>query len=63
MVVGALLEGMSIRACERLFGMNRDTIDRLILEVGDRCQTFMDVNIVSVQCKTSRSMKFGALLA
>ena len=50
MVVNALLEGMSIRACERLFNMNRDTIDRLILEVGGRCQRFMDANIVNVDC-------------
>ncbi|MDA8564182.1 hypothetical protein N9L06_07015 [Mariniblastus sp.] len=48
MVIGMLLEGMSIRACERLTSMNRDTIDRLILEVGDRCQTFMEYNITNV---------------
>ena len=50
MVIGMLLEGMSIRACERLTGMNRDTIDRLILEVGERCQNFMDYNIQNVSC-------------
>ncbi len=46
MVIGLLLEGMSIRACERLTSMNRDTIDRLILEVGERCQNFLDYNVV-----------------
>ena len=50
MVVGMLLEGMSIRACERLTSMNRDTIDRLILEVGEKCQNFMDHNIQDVYC-------------
>ena len=50
LVVGMLLEGTSIRACERLTNMNRDTIDRLILEVGGRCQRFMDANIVNVDC-------------
>lgn len=50
MVIGMLLEGMSIRACERLTNMNRDTIDRLILEVGERCQNFMDYNIQNVYC-------------
>ena len=50
LVVGMLLEGTSIRACERLTSMNRDTIDRLILEVGGRCQRFMDANIVNVDC-------------
>ena len=50
LVINALLEGMSIRACERLFNMNRDTIDKLILVVGERCQNFMDHNIVDVRC-------------
>ena len=49
-VVGMLLEGMSIRACERLTNMNRDTIDRLIIVVGERCQNFMDENIQGVYC-------------
>ncbi len=51
MVIGMLLEGTSIRACERLTGMNRDTIDRLILEVGEQCQIFMDYNLVDVYCE------------
>ena len=38
MALGMLLEGMSIRAVERLTGLNRDTIDDLILTVGDNCQ-------------------------
>ena len=50
MVINALLEGMSIRACERLFSMNRDTIDKLILVVGEKCQNFMDHNIQNVYC-------------
>ena len=50
LVINALLEGMSIRACERLFNMNRDTIDKLILVVGEKCQNFMDHNIQDVYC-------------
>ena len=50
LVINMLLEGTSIRACERLTNMNRDTIDRLILEVGQRCQNFMDDHIVDVRC-------------
>ena len=50
LVIGGLLEGMSIRACERLFNMNRVTIDRLILVVVEKCQNFMDHNIQNVSC-------------
>lgn len=48
LVVNMLLEGMSILACERSTNMNRNTIDRLILEVGGRCQDFMDDNTQNV---------------
>ena len=40
-VLGMLLEGMSIRACERLTGMKRDTICDLILTVGENCERFL----------------------
>lgn len=47
-VLGMLLEGMSIRACERLTGVNRDTICDLILTVGDNCARFLDANVHNV---------------
>ena len=50
MVIGGLLEGLSIRAASRLFGMDKDTICRLVLEVGESCQNFLDYNIVDVPC-------------
>lgn len=36
-----LLDGMSIRACERCEGVNRNTLCDLILTVGERCRDFM----------------------
>ena len=47
LVIGALLEGVSIRGAGRLFNVDRDTIGRLILEAGERCQNYMDTNIVN----------------
>lgn len=46
--INLLLEGTSIRACERLTGLNRDTICDLILVVGDNCQRFLDSTIRNV---------------
>jgi len=40
--LGMILEGMSIRATERLTGLHRDTIDDLILLVGENCQRLLD---------------------
>jgi len=47
-VIGMLLEGMSIRACERLTGMKRDTICDLILVAGENCERFLESAIQNV---------------
>jgi transposase-like protein/IS1 family transposase len=41
-VLSMLLEGMSVRSCERLTGMHRDTILSLMLEAGTNCRRFME---------------------
>lgn len=51
-VLGMLLEGMSIRACERITGMKRDTICDLVLLVGQKCQAFLKDAIRDVPAKT-----------
>ena len=50
-VLHLLLEGMSIRACERITGMNRDTICSLILVAGESVERFMLENIKDVEAK------------
>lgn len=47
-VLGMLLEGLSIRACERLTGVKRDTICDLILTVGDNCRNFIAETVRNV---------------
>ncbi len=41
-VLSALVEGNSIRSTERMTGVHRDTIMRLLVEVGERCQAMLD---------------------
>src|SRR5271170_1639542 len=52
-VLAMLLEGLSIRACERITGMKRDTICDLIIHVGDNCdrllQTITGIQPVAVE--------------
>ena len=53
--LGLLLEGMSVRAVERLTGLKRDTICELILVVGANCRRLLnekvhDVAVADVQC-------------
>jgi hypothetical protein len=54
-VVSALTEGMSIRSASRVFNVERNTIGRLALRVGEGCERLHDrlfrnlqVNIVEL---------------
>lgn len=49
MVLGMLLEGASIRAVERLTGMNRDTICDLVLLTGENCDRFLSARVTGIQ--------------
>jgi transposase-like protein len=46
--LGMLLEGLSIRATERLTGIHRDTLDSLILLAGENCQRLLDSIVKNV---------------
>src|SRR3972149_2934950 len=41
-VISALVEGCSIRSTERMTGVHRDTIMRLLNRVGENCQRILD---------------------
>lgn len=44
-VIGALVEGTSVRSVERMTGVHRDTILRLLVRVGRHCQALMDATM------------------
>ena len=46
-----LLEGNSIRSTERITGMDRNTIMRLLLLAGERCEKVMDERMRNLTCK------------
>jgi IS1 family transposase len=50
-VIAALLEGNSVRSTERITGVHRDTICRLLVEVGDRCNDLMDGAMRNLRCQ------------
>jgi IS1 family transposase len=51
-VIGALAEGQSIRAIERLTGIHGDTIGRLGVRVGTACAWIMDEKMRGLACDT-----------
>jgi len=46
--IQALIEGNSIRSTERMTGIHRDTLMRLLVRVGDGCARFLDAHVKSV---------------
>ncbi len=49
-VIGALVEGCSIRSVERMTGVHRDTIMRLSVRVGEGCAKMMDESMRGLTC-------------
>lgn len=48
-VLNALIEGNSIRSTERMTGVHRDTITRVVVEVGNKCQQMLDEKLVDLK--------------
>jgi IS1 family transposase len=51
MAIAALVEGSSIRSVERMTGIHRDTIMRLMLRVGQNCEKILDSTMHNLTCK------------
>jgi uncharacterized membrane protein len=50
-IIGALVEGNSIRSTERITDTHRDTVMRLMVEVGTGCARLMDEQMRLLRCK------------
>jgi len=50
-VVAALVEGNSIRATVRMTGVAKNTIAKLLIELGAKCSEYLDKHLVNLTCK------------
>jgi IS1 family transposase len=50
-VVSALIEGCSIRATVRMTGVAKNTITKLLVELGTACSEYMNRTLVNLPCK------------
>jgi IS1 family transposase len=50
-IINALVEGNSIRSTERMFNVHRDTIMKLLVEVGSGCARIMDEEMRDLSCR------------
>ena len=51
LAIQLLIEGTSIRSAERITGLHRDTIIRLLVLAGERCIAVMDTQMRNLHCK------------
>jgi IS1 family transposase len=49
-VISAIVEGVSVRSIERMTGVHRDTIVRLMVKVGQACEALLDKLMVDLPC-------------
>jgi IS1 family transposase len=50
-VLGALVEGCSVRSTERMTGVHRDTICRFLVRLGEGCANLLDEKMVDLDCQ------------
>jgi IS1 family transposase len=62
-VIAALVEGNSIRSIERMTGIHRDTIMRLMVRVGDGCDRLMDSMMQGLTCERLQLDEIWAFVA
>ena len=49
-IVGALVEGNSIRATCRMTGAAKNTVTKLLVDLGEACSAYMSENLVDLSC-------------
>ncbi len=57
MVLNLIVEGNSIRSAERITGVHRDTIGRLLLSTGDRCRDILEETMWDIPVKRVQADK------
>jgi len=50
-IIAALVEGNSIRSTERMVGVHRDTIMRLLVDVGEGCEALLNEKMRNLPCR------------
>jgi IS1 family transposase len=51
-IIGCLVEGMSIRATVRITGAAKNTITKLVVDLGEACAAYQDCTLVDLSCAT-----------
>ncbi len=61
-IIGCLVEGMSMRAISRTVGVARNTIDKLLVELGEACADYQDATLANLDIRTVEADDLVVLL-
>ncbi len=50
-IVSALVEGNSIRATSRMIGVSKDTVMKLLVDLGKACEAYHDEHVRGLGCR------------
>lgn len=62
-VVNALVEGNSIRATVRMTGVAKNTVAKLLLELGDACSEYLNKALVNLSCQRVQCDEIWSFMA
>lgn len=62
-VVAALVEGNSIRATVRMTGVAKNTVAKLLVELGEACSEYMNKHFVNLSCQRIQCDEIWSFLA
>jgi hypothetical protein len=57
-IVAALVEGCSIRSTVRMTGASKNTIAKLLIELGAACSEYLDKALVNLACRRVQCDEF-----
>src|SRR5437016_5226061 len=63
LAIQLLIEGTSVRSVERITGLHRDTILRLLVLAGERCVGLMDARMRNLRCEHIQSDEIWTFVA
>src|ERR1035441_1378722 len=51
-IIGCLVEGMSVRGTCRITGAAKNTVTKLVVDLGEACSAYQDRVLVDLPCRT-----------
>jgi IS1 family transposase len=62
-IVTAIVEGCSVRSIVRMTGASKNTVQKLLIDLGSACMEYMNTNLVNLSCERVQCDEIWAFVA